>query len=94
MPGVLAQDSPDALLVLYQTEPFRTEKTDENFYQLQLAIIFRQSSSSPFFPAFSEQLPPQNTKKEPENKCFRPLLAGAEGLEPTTNGFGDRDSTN
>ena len=54
MLGVLS----DALLVLYQTEVFKTEKTNENICQLQLAIIFRQGSSSPSFTAFSEQIPP------------------------------------
>ena len=32
-------------------------------------------------------------KKIPRTK-FSDFLAGAVGLEPTTNGFGDRDSTN
>lgn len=35
---------------------------------------------------------PGNKKTHPdESEC---VLAGAVGLEPTTNGFGDRDSTN
>ncbi len=31
-------------------------------------------------------------EKNPANSCR--ILAGALGLEPRTNGFGDRDSTN
>ena len=93
MPGVLLQDAPDALLVLYQTETFKAEKTDENIYQLQLAIIYRQGSSRPSSTAFSEQTPPQSKKKEPEIKRFRLPVAGAGGFEPATHGFGDRYST-
>lgn len=33
----------------------------------------------------------QKNTPEPKFEC---VLAGAVGLEPTTNGFGDRDSTN
>ena len=35
----------DALLVLYQTETFRAEKTGEIIYQFQLSIIFCQELS-------------------------------------------------
>ena len=48
----------------------------------QLAIIFRQGSSSPSFTAFSEQIPPQSKKKEPETSRFRPLWQGQEDSNP------------
>ena len=33
-------------------------------------------------------------RKPAETQCFRRFLAGAEGLEPSARGFGDRCSTN
>jgi hypothetical protein len=35
-----------------------------------------------------------NKKRIPKLEFFKLRLAGAEGLEPSTNGFGDRYSTN
>ena len=85
----IAKQKNDALLMLYPTET------------LDLLTLFAQIDAhlkhqkSIFRPRAAEK----TQKKSPKNGLFKPFLgllslAGAEGLEPSARGFGDRCSTN
>ena len=80
MPGALLQDTPDALLVLYQTETFKTEKTVTTIWKTHLStatIITRQNCNLLPIPGHSgtksTEKAEKSQEKEPETSRFRPL---------------------
>ena len=89
MPGALLQDTPDALLVLYQTETFKTEKTVTTIWKTHLStatIITRQNCNLLPIPGHSgtksTEKAEKSQEKEPETSRFRPLWQGQEDSNP------------
>lgn len=89
MPGTLPQDAPDALLVLYQTETFKTEKTVTTIWKTHLStatIITRQNCNLLPIPGHSgtksTEKAEKSQEKEPETSRFRPLWQGQEDSNP------------
>ena len=79
----------DALLMLYPTETLDLLPPDA---QIDAHLKHQMGISRPRAVAKTQ-------KESPRNGLFKPFfgllsLAGAEGLEPSARGFGDRCSTN
>ena len=68
MPGALPQDAPDALLVLYQTEAFKTEKTVTNIRKIHLSTITMVTLQNCNSIAFSHLFGTKSTKKRKKTR--------------------------
>ena len=78
--------------MLYQTEFLRTDTT--RYETADAPVMIRQERKNQPAPQPPAHMPEYSQKTSAVDPTVYGALAGAEGLEPSARGFGDRCSTN